>query len=263
MLTLILLFTLNLFAQETPLPSLINNDLTKFTEQDLSLYSIRYGFGQYPVKFMDSRASSGTVDFDWLFWLIEWNEKRILIDTGFSDQTYIERFGLTRHRDPVLLLEYLGVTPEQITDVIITHSHFDHIGNAHRFPNANIWIQEQEFASFSKSNRFKDHASWYDNAKETNRLHLINGDKEIFAGVHVIQTGGHTAGHQVVVINHTQTHVFVGDECYTDKLCQQKVPLPNSAVYSKSNNRAFLESLGLMYEQNVQVHLLHDFKQAP
>lgn len=259
---LILLLTLNLFAQETNLSSLIDGDVTKFTEQDLTLYSIRYGLSKYPIKFMDSRTSSGTVDFDWLYWLIEWNEKLILIDTGFNEKNYIERFGLTRHKDPLLLLEQLGFTPAQITDVIITHSHFDHIGNTHRFPNADIWIQEKEFASFTKTNRYKDHAKWYEKAKENNRLNLINGDKEIFSGVLILETGGHTVGHQIIVLKHTTTHVFVGDECYTDTLCQEKVPLPSSAVFSKSNNRAFLESLETMYDANVKVHLLHDFKQS-
>ena len=257
---LILLLTLNLFAQETTDSSYVNHDVMKITEQNLTLYAIRYGVGPYPIKFIDSRTSSGTVDFDWLFWLIEWKDKLVLIDTGFNEQKYVEKFGLIRHNDPVHLIAQLGFEPTQVTDIIITHSHFDHIGNTHRFPRANIWIQEKEFASFTKTNRYKDQSDWYNEASKSNRLHLIDGDKEISPGIFVQHTGGHTVGHQIIILKHTQTHVFVGDECYTNVLCQEKIPLPSSAVFSQKNNQAFLDSLQSMYDTNVQVHLLHDFK---
>ena len=156
-------------------------------------------------------------------------------------------------------LQNHGIQPEMITDVIITHSHFDHIGTAHRYPNANIWIQRAEYKSFRKSSRYKRVSAAYLKAEKEGRLKLVDGNTEIMSGVHVMLTGGHTIGHQVIRIDHTESHIFVGDECYKQSLCQNQIILPNASCYNKAKNKAFLQKLGVLYTQGVHVHRLHEF----
>ena len=56
------------------------------------------------------------------------NDKTILVDTGTSDQNKIAIFEID-YKNPITLLDEFGVKPSKITDVIITHKHWDHIDN--------------------------------------------------------------------------------------------------------------------------------------
>ena len=77
-----------------------------------------------------------------LFFLIEQDGKRILVDTGCDT---MPGFPLFEHTSPVNILKQYGLEPEDITDVILTHSHFDHAGPIDYYANAEFYIQTQEY----------------------------------------------------------------------------------------------------------------------
>ncbi len=80
---------------------------------------------------------------DYFVWVARTPERAILIDTGFTKETAAKR-GREFLRCPVDALSLLGVDPAAIRDIVITHLHYDHAGNVHRFGSAQIYLQEQE-----------------------------------------------------------------------------------------------------------------------
>lgn len=112
------------------------------------VYAIRY------ATFAERRAHEnflapepdiheGTMPLDYYIWLIRDGHSNVLVDTGFNQAA-----GRRRNRRltiaPELALARLGVPPETITDVIVTHLHYDHAGNLDKFPQARFHIQERE-----------------------------------------------------------------------------------------------------------------------
>ena len=95
-------------------------------------------------------------------------------------------------------LETIGVAPEAIGDVILSHSHIDHTGGLKLFKNARVWIQRMEHdAAFSEAGRaasnFQDIAGPVD-------WHIREGDWELMPGIDVLFTPGHRPGHQSALV---------------------------------------------------------------
>jgi glyoxylase-like metal-dependent hydrolase (beta-lactamase superfamily II) len=146
-------------------------------------------------------------------WLIEAAEKKILVDTGFDSAedvlTTLDRYGINAYcvRRPewelAAALEARGVRPEEIETVIITHMHFDHIGNLELFPNASIIVQRDELGwALAPPNygmfyyrEFSSHIT-----EVRHQIRAIEGDYRIAPGVEVWKVAGHSPGLQAVAV---------------------------------------------------------------
>jgi len=73
------------------------------------------------------------------------NGKVILVDCGFTSEVSAKAFGIEEPVHPVHLLQECGLQPSQVTDVIVTHGHWDHLNGIHLFPQATVWISHKEF----------------------------------------------------------------------------------------------------------------------
>src|SRR5262245_15988803 len=115
-------------------------------------------------------------------------------------------------RCPIESLELLGVEAGSVTDVILTHLHYDHVGNFHKLPNARFHLQERELAF--ATGRYVRYPYFGHGFEEEDivgvvrlnfkrRLELYEGDMEIAPGLTLHLAPGHTAGLQVVRV-HTQ-----------------------------------------------------------
>jgi glyoxylase-like metal-dependent hydrolase (beta-lactamase superfamily II) len=151
-------------------------------------------------------------------------DRRLLVDTGMGDrweEKGQEIFAIERRPEQLLAdLELAGVPPAAITDVVLTHLHFDHAGGTIRqgqeglepaFPRAQYWIQQQQW-NWALHPTERDRASFRQEdflpLAETGRLHLIEGVQEIVPGVRVTPVHGHTPGQQLVEF-HTGEGVVV------------------------------------------------------
>ncbi|GMA66145.1 N-acyl homoserine lactonase family protein [Alicyclobacillus fastidiosus] len=141
-------------------------------------------------------------------WLAVSKEHTVVIDVGFTEEVAQKR-KRTFLRCPVNTLRKLDVDPEAVSNVVITHMHYDHVGNAHKFPQANFFVQESEMAFWTGKYASKGHFKSVVEVEDivhlvrenfNGRLHFVDGTAEILPGISVYKTGGHSAGLQVVKI---------------------------------------------------------------
>ncbi|MHC4473687.1 MAG: MBL fold metallo-hydrolase [Planctomycetota bacterium] len=133
----------------------------------------------------------------------------LLADPGIGDDVDRDWFAVTKEPSLEDSLGSVGLSPEDVTHVVFTHLHFDHAGGGDRFPNAEYIVQREEWDSMtlravrmSKSYRRGDRPP-----KE--RTRFLEGHAEPLPGVVLRPTGGHTLGHQVMVLE--DAAIFWGD----------------------------------------------------
>ena len=93
-------------------------------------------------------------------------------------------------------LASIGLKVEDINHVINTHLHFDHAGNNILFPHATFYVQREHYALALGSDTFPNEYWNQPNFK----FELIDGDCQLFPGIKVIQSPGHVAGHQSILV---------------------------------------------------------------
>ncbi|MFC7619325.1 N-acyl homoserine lactonase family protein [Microlunatus sp. GCM10028923] len=150
--------------------------------------------------------SSSHGAFGWSsLWLLSNRSRRVLIDTG--PPQYIP---LIRTR-----LAAMDLTPFDITDVLLTHLHWDHIANFTMFPNAQLWVGDRELDWAARQPAGSVHLSDLHVQEILRRscdVGRIRADHDVLPGIHVIDTAGHTPGHLAFL---TQTaegaFTFAGD----------------------------------------------------
>lgn len=161
--------------------------------------------------------------------LIQDDDRLILIDNGIGekqDHDFLKHYHLNGDGSLESSLAKHGFTPADVTDMILTHLHFDHCGGSIKynddrtsyelsFPNATYWVSRAQYewavnpnhresASFLKENIFP--------IEESGRLRLIEEEGEILPNVSVRIFNGHTEGQLIPLINyHGRTIAFMAD----------------------------------------------------
>ena len=164
--------------------------------------------------------------------LVEMDDRMVLIDTGYGSKLTEKQRKIFRSEpgDPLVAsLNAAGVSPEQIDTVILSHLHFDHAGGATRyddqdelvptFPNAEYVVQRREWMIATAELPELRGAYPLENLlplEKAGRLRFIDGDVQILPGIHAVVTGGHTVGHQALIIESDgESAVFLADLCPT------------------------------------------------
>jgi glyoxylase-like metal-dependent hydrolase (beta-lactamase superfamily II) len=143
---------------------------------------------------------------DYFMWVLRRGTEILLVDTGYD----ADEAGL-RDRpirlDPVVALAPLGITPEQVTQIIVTHLHYDHAGGLHLFPNATLHMQAAEMAYATGPCMCHDtlrmpftatHVCEAVKRLYSGKVTFHDGDAEVAEGVTVHRIGGHSRGLQCV-----------------------------------------------------------------
>jgi glyoxylase-like metal-dependent hydrolase (beta-lactamase superfamily II) len=172
------------------------------------LYAIKYARHERRARdnFLGGDPHDGPMPLDYFVWLIRGAGREIVVDTGFSAATAAKR-GREHLRCPTEGLRGLGVDAVTVRDVIITHLHYDHVGNFDLFPAATLHIQDREmrYATgrhmchevFSGAYEVEDVVGMVRRVY-AGRVRFHDGDAEIYPGVSVHLIGGHTMGIQAV-----------------------------------------------------------------
>ncbi len=146
--------------------------------------------------------------------LIVTDGEYILVDTGFGipPKRVSKFYTLDRTTSIVTSLKENDFSVDDISMVISTHLHLDHIGNNALFKNARFLAQKKEIDYASKPHRFQKQAYLKEYMKAA-RYEPIAGKKEIVKDVLVVPTPGHTPGHQSVIVKGRKKYVYCGDVC--------------------------------------------------
>jgi N-acyl homoserine lactone hydrolase len=131
-------------------------------------------------------------------WLIEGARENVLVDTGCSAE-YLNSIGFPSEQITTQeeALDEVGLTVDDIDVVVLTHLHSDHAKDFAKFPNATFVVQRSELEFAQDPHPIQ--AGWFVDIA-TDRLQVVDGDREILDGIQVIHTPGHTPGGQSVMI---------------------------------------------------------------
>ena len=170
--------------------------------------------------------------------LIEAAGQRILVDTGLGEGWSEKQARIYRIDRPTPLaasLRRLGLTPEDIDIVVNTHLHFDHTGGnttvvdgkpTPAFPKARYVVQQGEWDDAShpnELNRGSYVAERFVPVAEAGQLETVEGETEIVPGVRLIPVGGHTAHHQMVLVE-GERHALVLPTDVLPMTCHLSLP---------------------------------------
>src|SRR5262249_16526116 len=115
------------------------------------VYAVRYAtVHAFPVRYLVTDAdTTRTTDIAMMFWLLKGPKgRRVLFDAGFYRQKFLDDWKPAEFMRPSEAAQKAGVPPDSVTDVIISHSHWDHLDGADLFPNARVWIQHEEYSYY-------------------------------------------------------------------------------------------------------------------
>lgn len=219
---------------------------------ELKIYAVKYGKSSFQKRFVfHGDKSGGSVPFSWMFYYIEYGDKKILVDTGFNDSKAVRVFGITDFRDPVTILGENGIKPEDITDIIITHSHFDHIGNVHRFKKARVFINRDELQLLGKDKTLKSINQFL---KDNPLVTVFDQSAVLYDLFNIKKIGGHTRGSSVVFFKYGEIeYCFTGDEVYLDD--NVTTGTGNGSVSDHDKNMAFIN---LIKKGDYRLYIFHD-----
>ncbi len=221
-------------------PGRVKKSETAEKSAPLKIYALKYGKSDYPSKLVNTASRAKNVRLNWLAYLIEHGDgKHTLIDCGFSEAKLLKRFGIEKFRSVTDILASLGITPDKIHTIILTHTHFDHALDAGRFPNARVWVHQAEISSPQEEALKPVFAA----LRAQGRLQPILSGTEA-SGLHLEPVMGHTPGSTVVRAQLGEKElIFTGDECYFAASCKAQIPLPAGAVFDSNANRRFIAAI--------------------
>jgi glyoxylase-like metal-dependent hydrolase (beta-lactamase superfamily II) len=160
------------------------------------------------------------IDMSYYFWVLRRGPETILVDTGFAPGVG-ERRGRTCLVPPVDAVRGLGIAPESVSTVVVTHFHYDHIGNLDAFPKAQLIVPaaELEFWTGPMAKRYQfgshveqEEVAFIVEADRKGRVRTTAGTEEILDGVTAIAVGGHSPGQQLTVVQSTTGPVVLASD---------------------------------------------------
>lgn len=185
----------------------------------------KYGEALYPEeRILAGRNPGNSIPMPFCFYLIEKDDRIILVDAGCEGE---KRYNMYAYEPPVELLKEYGVNSDDVTDIIVTHAHFDHIEGVNYYKNAVIHIQKDEYAN--GASYIKDDA----------KVDLFEDELALFDDVIVKRYGGHSIGSSIV---YAGEYLLCGDECYFYRNFEEKIRVGNSRLPERSQK--FVEEYG-------------------
>ena len=183
------------------------------TLPEYKIFAIKYATreARRADHFIGGDPHDGPMPMDYFVWVIVGPDRVFLVDTGFTAEVGARR-GRTFLRCPIESLRRLDIDPDAVTDVILTHLHYDHVGNFHKLPHATFHLQERELAfATGRHVRYPYFSHGFEEEDVVgmvrlnfkHRLELYEGDVDFAPGLTLHFAPGHTAGLQVVRV-HTQ-----------------------------------------------------------
>lgn len=220
------------------------------TKPTYEVYAIRYAsLPDFPVSDLVSGADRARkLDLAMTIWLVRGGGHSVLVDAGFYHERFFKEWKVKDFIKPADALAGLGIKPDDITDVVLTHMHWDHVDGSDLFPKAHIWIQKDELEYYAgEAWETKDTSDGIDpedvlelvKLNTEGRVGLVHGDaQEILPGLTCYAGGRHTYQSQYVGVNTAGgTVILASDNMYLYENMEKHVPIAET-LDAASNLRA-------------------------
>jgi len=194
-----------------PLPSALTGSPRQTPPPVAEVYAVQFASIRYSVgQLVAGGDRERPIDIAMMVWPVKLAGGRVLVvDAGFYREKFLQQWKpLTYTRPTDAVSAGLGIAPESVTDVVVSHVHWDHADGADLFPRARIWIQREEFEHYIGEGGAvldraidRDVAAMLFQLKAAGRVELIDGDdREIAPGIRVYTGGKHTFASQYVSV---------------------------------------------------------------
>src|SRR5215472_6909705 len=210
------------------------------------VYGIRYAtLKDFRVSGLVKGADPARrMDIAMMIWLIKGQGHTILFDAGFYREQFMKQWKPADYQRPDAAIAVAGLKPEDITDVIISHIHWDHADGFDLFPKAKIWIQKEELEYYAGE-------AWQGHTRTAadpdvllslvrrntmGKVNLVNGDaQEIYPGITAYIGGKHTWQSQYITVNTAAgTVVLASDNVYMYENLEKHVAI--AATLDETSN---------------------------
>lgn len=200
-------------------------DAARATER-YEVLAVRYGAFESTRRHMYAAFDAyGEPDaplrLDYFFWVARDADRTVLVDTGF-DADVGRRRGRRVTCDVATALQRLGIDPASVTDVVLTHFHYDHIGNVDLFPDARLVAAGAEFGFWTGPYGRRPvpaapveaaEVGLIQRARDDGRLVLVpEEDAGLPGGIELVELGGHTPGQIGLVIPTAGSRVVLASD---------------------------------------------------
>ena len=217
---------------------------------EYTIDALRYGtIEDFPVRGLVAGADpSRKMNIAMIVWLVRGGGRNILVDSGFYRPQFFRQWKVTDFRKPSEVVAAAGIKPEEVTDVIITHMHWDHADGEDLFPKARLWVQRDEYAYYTgeawhgertHGGIDPDDVLSYVQMNLEGRLSFVEGDAQrILPGILCYIGGKHTYASQFVTVDTAQgVVVLASDNVYLYENLDKHVPIA-ATLDAASNLRA-------------------------
>ena len=201
------------------------------------VYALKYAHHDRRASenFIGGDPHDGPMPLDYFVWLVRGEGREIVVDTGFSAAMARKR-GRLHLRCPSEALRLMDVDAAKVKDVVITHLHYDHVGNFELFPSATLHLQEREMhyatGRYMCSECFRGAFEAEDVSGVVRRLYdgrvrFHDGESQLFPGISLHLIGGHTMGLQVMrVATRRGNVVLASDASHFSANMEEARPFP-------------------------------------
>jgi len=212
------------------------------------VYALRYAtVRSFPVHELVAGAdTTRRSDIAMMFWLLKGPAgRRVLVDCGFYRKKFLDAWKPADFVPPADVVRRFGIPPESITDIVVSHIHWDHLDGADAFPNARIWIQRAEYEHYVGADGMPldaqidtVDAAMLASLERDGRVKRVEGDaQEIVPGIVAYIGGKHTFESQYVGVHTANGTVIVAsDNMYLYENLEKHVPI--AATYDAVSNLA-------------------------
>jgi glyoxylase-like metal-dependent hydrolase (beta-lactamase superfamily II) len=189
---------------------------------NFEVYAVRYATreARRDEQFYGHDPHDGPMPMDYFVWAAVSADHTVVVDAGFTAEVAARR-GRQLLRHPAEGLEALGIDCARVPYVVLTHLHYDHIGDLGAFPTSTFVVQEEEMAFWT--GRYAGRGQFRTLVETDDILYLVQenfrgrllfaaGSREIVPGIEVHRAGGHSAGLQVVRVKTGRGYVVLASD---------------------------------------------------